>query len=118
MADQLPGRVLGLVSLAIGAAELLAPRQLEEAMGIEDGENTGILRVLGVRELVHGFDLLVHNNPTPGVVGRVIGDVLDNLLLATAFARSRRPAGFAAIAATVLPVVIADLAFAAKKAVD
>src|SRR3954469_16052300 len=81
---------LGLASLAVGATELAVPRQLEETMGIGNGEITGILRVLGVRELVHGFDLLTHDNPTPGVWGRVAGDLLDGVLLAVAFAKSRR----------------------------
>jgi hypothetical protein len=114
MSDQTAGRGLGLVSLAIGATELAAPRQLEQAMGIGNGEISGIIRVLGVRELMHGFDLLTHDSPTPGVWGRVAGDVLDSVLLAVAFARSRRPAGFAAIAAAVMPVVIADIVCAAK----
>lgn len=118
MSDQLSGRALGLISLAIGATELFAPRQLEATMGIEDGENTGILRVLGVREIMHGFDLLMHDKPTPGVLGRVMGDVLDNLLLAAAFAKSRRPSGFGLIAAAVTPVVIADMACAARKSIE
>lgn len=109
MSDQTAGRALGLVSLAIGATELAAGRQLEEAMGIGNGENTGIFRVLGVRELMHGFDLITHDDPRPGIWGRVAGDVLDNVLLAVAFARSRRPIGFAAVAAAVAPVVIADI---------
>jgi hypothetical protein len=118
MSDQLSGRALGLVSIAIGATELLAPRQLDRTMGIEDGENTGILRVLGVREIMHGFDLLVHNDPSPGLLGRVAGDVLDNVLMAAAFAKSRRPSGFGLIAAAVTPVVIADMACAATKSVE
>ncbi len=114
MSDNTGGRALGLASLAIGATELAAPRQLEETMGIGNGEITGILRVLGVRELLHGFDLLVHDNPKPGVWGRVAGDMLDSVLLAVAFAKSRRPLGFAAIAAAVMPVVIADMLCATK----
>src|SRR4029079_9742188 len=104
---------LGLASLAVGTTALAAPRQLEKTMGIGDGEITGILRVAGVRELVHGFDLLAHDNPRPGILARVAGDLLDGLVLATAFAKSRRPAGWAAIAAAVAPVVIADMVAAA-----
>ena len=115
MSEQTAGRVLGLASFAVGATELAAPRMLEETMGIGNGEITGIFRVLGVREFMHGFDLLTHDNPTPGILGRVAGDVLDNILLAAAFAKSRRPAGFLAVAAAVMPVVIADLVCAAKK---
>jgi deglycase len=113
MTETTTRNALGLASLAVGTADLAAPRQIEEAMGVGDGEITGILRVLGVRELVHGFDLLAHDSPIPGVLGRVAGDVLDGVLLATAFAKSRRPAGWAAIAGAVAPLVIADMVAAA-----
>jgi len=109
MTETVQGTAFGLASLAVGATELAAPRQLEDAMGIGNGEMTGILRVLGVRELMHGFDLLTHDNPTPGIWARVAGDMLDGFLLATAFARSRRPSGWALIAAAVTPLVIADM---------
>jgi len=35
--------------------------------------------------------------------------MLDGFLLATAFAKSRRPSGWALIAAAVTPLVIADM---------
>lgn len=117
MTENTSRTALGLASLAVGTTELVAPEFLERTMGIGNGENTGILRVLGVRELMHGFDLLMHDNPTPGLFGRVAGDMLDGVLLATAFARSRRPSGWTAIAAAVAPIVIADMACAAKQTV-
>lgn len=116
MTGTISGRGLGLASLAVGATELAAPRQLEQTMGIGDGEITGILRVLGVRELMHGIDLLMHDNPRTGLFGRVAGDVLDGALLALALAKSRRPKGWAAIAAAVAPVVIADMVCAVGEA--
>ncbi len=85
-------------------------------MGIGDGEISGIFRILGARELLHGFDLLAHDHPRAGIWGRVAGDMLDGVLLAVAFARSRRPTGFALVAAAVMPVVIADLVPAAPAA--
>lgn len=109
MVSNTKARALGLVSLGIGATELVAPRKLEETMGIGNGEITGILRVLGVREMLHGIDLLMHENPRPGLWARVAGDLLDGVLLAVAAAKSRRPAGMALIAAAVLPVVAADM---------
>jgi hypothetical protein len=103
-------RGLGWTSLAIGLTEILAPRQLEQTMGIRRSQqNTGILRVLGVREMMHGFDLLTHRNPAPGIRARFAGDLLDGVLLGAAAARTRRPGGFMAIAAMVLPVVALDL---------
>jgi hypothetical protein len=101
---------LGIASLAIGATEIAAPDKLQEIMGIGNGENTGILRVLGVREICHGIDILTHKDPTPGVWARVAGDMLDGVLLGAAAPKSRRPGGLGAIAAAVLPIVIADVA--------
>ena len=116
MTESTKSTAFGLASLAVGITELAAPRQIEQTLGVGDGENTGILRVLGVRELMHGFDLLTHDNPAPGILGRVAGDLLDGVLLATAFAKSRRPAGWAVIAAAVAPLVIADMVCAATGA--
>ena len=105
-------RGLGWVSLAIGLTEIAAPKQLERLMGIGDGQNTGILRTLGVREILHGVDILSHDDPTPGVWSRVAGDMLDGVLLGVAATKSKRPSGMLAVAAMVLPVVVADMVFA------
>ena len=53
-------------------------------MGIGNGQNTGVLRVLGVREIMHGVNILSHRDPAPGVWSRVAGDVLDGVLLGVA----------------------------------
>src|SRR3954468_8129653 len=102
-------RALGMASFGVAAVEMFAPRQLERTMGIGNGEITGIMRVLAVREALHGLDILTHANPTPGVWARVAGDMLDGLLLAVAGAKSRNFPGFVAIAAAVAPIVIADM---------
>src|SRR5206468_1023918 len=102
------------VSIAIGLTELLMPRKLEKTMGINNSQNTGILRVLGVRELAHGYDLLAHKNPTAGILARVAGDLLDGALLAGAAKKSRNSKGMAIIAAMVTPVVLADMILAGR----
>ena len=107
-------RGLGVVSILIGLTELLFPRQLDRAMGTGNGRHTGLLRVLGIRELMHGVDLLAHRDPTPGIRARVAGDMLDGMLLGCAATQTRRPDGLAAVFALVLPVVLADL-FLAKR---
>ena len=116
--DQQAGQCLGWVSIAIGLTEILAPRQLEKTMGVGNGQVTGILRVLGVREIMHGIDLLAHRDPTPGVWSRVFGDVLDGVLLGAAATRTKNPGGLAAIFAAVTPVVLADLIFAPRLSKD
>jgi len=64
-------QLLGWASIGIGLSELLLPRQIEQkCLGIGNGQNTGVLRVLGVREICHGIDLLSHRDPAPGVWAR------------------------------------------------
>ena len=103
---------LGWVSVGIGLAELAAPERITKMMGVEGAQSEGIVRTLGVRELMHGVDLLSHKDPTPGAWGRVAGDMLDGVLLGVAATRTRRTGGWLAIAAAVLPVVLADMVFA------
>ena len=116
MLDEKASRGLGWASLAIGLTEIAAPKQLERFMGLGNGENTGILRVLGVREFMQGVDILSHRNPTPGVWARVAGDMLDGALLGMAARKTRNPSGLATIAALVLPIVVLDMLFAGRLA--
>jgi hypothetical protein len=81
-------------------------------MGIGNGQNTGILRALGAREILHGLDILTHEDPTPGVYARCAGDVLDGALLGVAATRTKRPGGLAAVFMMVLPIVLLDLVYA------
>jgi hypothetical protein len=110
MFEETTATALGVASIGIGLTEIAAPQKLQEIMGISNGENTGIMRVLGVREILHGVDILTHQDPTAGIWARCAGDMLDGVLLGVVAAKTRRPGGFAAIAAAVLPVVIADMA--------
>jgi len=116
--DQQAAQCLGWTSIAIGLTEILAPRQLEKTMGVGNGQVTGILRVLGVREIMHGVDILAHNDPTPGVWSRVFGDLLDGVLLGAAATRAKKPGGLAAVFAAVTPLVIADMIFAPRLSKD
>jgi hypothetical protein len=114
IADEQSATALGVVSIAIGLTEIAAPKQLERIMGLSNGQNTGILRVLGVREIMHGIDLLSHKDPAPGLWSRVAGDVLDNVLLGMAAMKTKRPGGLMGVAAAVLPVVVADMMLAPR----
>ena len=117
-ADLRAAHCLGWTSIAIGLTEILAPKQLEKTMGVGNGQVTGILRVLGVREIMHGIDILAHKDPTPGVWSRVFGDLLDGVLLGAAATRTKNPGGLAAVFAAVTPVVVADLIFAPRLSED
>ena len=72
---------LGWFSIALGAAELFAPRALTRALGMEGHEN--VVRAYGAREVATGVAILMSHDPAPWVWGRVGGDALDLATLAT-----------------------------------
>ena len=112
--DDRVARGLGWVSIAIGVSELAATKQIARMIGVETPTAEGIIRVLGVREICHGIDILSHRDPTPGIWSRVVGDVLDGVMLGIAAKKTTNPTGFAAAAALVTPVVVADMVEAPK----
>jgi hypothetical protein len=130
MADALPdveveavdaARALGWASLAIGAAELIAPQHIESLLGLpNDKERQGAIRALGVRELGHGLNILGADDDGPNaqlasaVWARVAGDVLDTVCLGKASHYTKAPGQFFAVSAIVAAIGIADLWCAAK----
>ena len=74
-------RGLGFFSLALGAAELLAPRAICRALGMEGRET--LVRAYGAREVATGVAILASRDPTPWILGRVAGDALDIATVAT-----------------------------------
>ena len=66
---------LGILSLAIAAAELLAPRKITEALGVEGSET--VVRAFGAREAAAGAALLVAPAVSTNVWMRVAGDAMD-----------------------------------------
>lgn len=112
--DTQAARGLGWASLLIGLTEILAPKKLERTMGIGNGQNTGILRALGVREIMHGVDILSHDDPTPGVWARVAGDALDTVLLGVAATKTKSPKSFWTLAAMVMGIGMLDMIFATR----
>ena len=103
---------LGVFSLGLGLAELLAPRRMARATGL-DGRET-LMQAYGLREIASGVALLAADDPAPWLWARVAGDALDaSTLVAAATNGNRRQAkrAVAAIAA-VAPVVMIDIATA------
>jgi len=116
--DVAAGRALGWASLGIGLTEIAAPKQLEKWIGIGNGQNTGILRACGVREIMQGVDILTHDDPTPGMWARVAGDMLDGVLLGLAAKKTKNMKGLMCVAAAVLPIVVLDMIFAKRLSQD
>jgi hypothetical protein len=101
---------LGLFSLALGAAELLAPRQLARILDIEGQEH--LLQFYGLREIGTGLGILTSRNKAPWLWGRVAGDVLDIATLSVAMGQSRRKASVAMAIGSVAMVTALDIACA------
>jgi len=80
-------RGLGWFSIALGFAEVIAPRTALRMAGVS-GE-PGLVRLYGLREIVCGTGILLSSRPAPFLWGRVAGDGLDIASLA-AGARSAR----------------------------
>lgn len=104
-------RALGWLSIALGTAQLLAPRQVARAAGVPD--RTRAMRRVGVREIATGVALLNSDRPNTWMWARVAGDALDAALLA----RTLRDDGSKATRAALLAVgalALADLALARR----
>jgi uncharacterized membrane protein len=103
---------LGWFSLGLGLAEVLAPRAIAKISGVRG--NTGLIRLLGLREICHGVGIFAQGRrPAAAVWSRVAGDALDLVALGGAFASPRSNKGrvmFAAanvLAVTALDVICA-----------
>jgi hypothetical protein len=78
-------RGLGLFSIALGLAEVLAPSRLAEMIGV-GARHQKFLPALGLREIAHGVGILLQAKPTGAVWTRVGGDAIDLAFLGSAFA--------------------------------
>ncbi len=102
----------GWLSLGLGVAELAAPGRMSRLLGLE-AERRGLLRTMGVREIVSGMGILAFPQSAGWMWSRVAGDAVDLALLGAAFRvrgagglRNRR-LGWAV--AAVAGVTIADV---------
>jgi uncharacterized membrane protein len=78
-------RTLGWFSVALGLAEVAAPRRLARLIGVaERPERLLLLRALGLRELTSGAGILTGKRPAPWLWSRVAGDAVDLGLLGRA----------------------------------
>lgn len=117
LADALEGvdaeklaRGLGWFSIGLGLAEVLAPGGIAKISGVSR-ENTGLIRLLGLREIAHGVGIFSQGRRPAGAVwARVVGDALDLACLGAAFASPKTNKGRLAFAtANVLAVTALDV---------
>ena len=101
-------RSLGWFSVGLGMAELLAPKTVGRMIGV--GNQSTVLRMCGVREIVSGVGLLSGRAPATFAMSRVVGDVMDLALLGAALrSRDANPTRLAAAATAVAGVAALDL---------
>ena len=82
-------RLLGWFGIALGIAEVIAPRRTAALMGTPR-RATGTLPVLGAREIASGVGILASGRPTGWLWSRVLGDVIDLFVLGRSLRGSRR----------------------------
>jgi uncharacterized membrane protein len=109
-------RGLGFASLAIATAELVAPRAVASAIGLEPKFRTSAaLRLLGLRELAVGMSILFQPRRPIPIWARVAGDVANLGLLAWAATGKRTKTERVAAAFLGLAGTTALDAFAARR---
>lgn len=79
---------LGVFSIALGAAELLAPRRIARALGTPGGD--GLVKAFGARELLAGAGILGAPAHSGTIWNRVLGDAMDLAALGLAARRNPR----------------------------
>jgi len=106
-------RGLGWFSIALGMAELLAPRTVARAVGTD---SAGIVRLYGLRELACGIGILAFRDPTPFFWARVGGDVIDLATLAATSSKvsPREQSRVMRVAVNMMAITALDL-FAAQR---
>jgi uncharacterized membrane protein len=102
---------LGVFSLGLGLAQVLAPETMSKICGIEDAEgNTSVMRALGMREISSGIAILSKQQPEKALWSRVAGDAMDLALLGKVMANPDNHRGRTLFAtANVLAVTALDV---------
>src|SRR3981081_1564640 len=104
-------KTLGYFSIALGATELLAPRALCKASGLNGLER--VVRAYGAREVATGLAILTSHDPAPWIWARVAGDMADIATVGTGLQQSNPKKENSALALTALAAVtLVDLACA------
>jgi len=104
-------RTLGLASLGLGIAAVVAPEGFARTLGLDkDAESVS---AFGAREIAAGSGLLSPVRPGPWLWMRVGGDLMDAFALHSAVRRDNPRRTFAIAATVVLGLIaVADLALA------
>ena len=111
-----PARALGWFSIALGLAELAAPRALGRAAGAPN--LPGLTRAFGLREIGTGIGILTSKDPSPWLWGRVAGDALDVATVGAGLLTQRRPMRSLVTLAMLAGVAYVDMQVAKAAPLD
>jgi len=103
---------LGVFSIGLGLAELLAPNAMSRVIGVKhpDATNRTTMRLMGLREIGAGVSILSKQQPAKAMWSRVAGDALDLALLGRTLANPENDRGRTLFAtANVLAVTALDV---------
>jgi hypothetical protein len=99
---------LGVFSLLLGLAELVAPRPVGNTVGME--HRPRLLRAYGLREVLAGIGILAGRRPSVWMWSRVAGDLLDLATLASGLgSREARRGNIGKAMAAVAAVTLIDI---------
>jgi hypothetical protein len=106
-------KALGWFSIALGVAELVAPRRITNSVGMHRA--APLLRAYGAREIASGIGAL-SVNPKPAMWSRVGGDAIDLATLAVGLRRARwtKRRNLTIAIGVVAAVAVVDLIVTAK----
>jgi uncharacterized membrane protein len=107
---------LGLFSIGLGAAQILAPRGVARLIGARGDRSTrATMRAFGLRELTAGLGILGRSRPSGFLWSRVLGDGLDLAALGRVMSSRCTERGRTAMAiAAVGGVALLDLISAVR----
>lgn len=111
---------LGWFSIALGVAELAAPRTVARLIGAREDDSTiSLLRTSGAREVGTGLAILAQPDNATWLWGRVAGDAVDLASLAAVMRTDgSRPERTAFATAAVLGVTALDVLAARRLSAD
>ncbi|HWG85586.1 MAG TPA: hypothetical protein VNT60_08915 [Deinococcales bacterium] len=98
---------LGWFSIALGAAEVIAPGAIANYLGLE--KRGGLVRAYGVRELAAGAALLAQPSSSLWVWSRVAGDAIDMVTLGGGLKGNPRAARAGVALAMVAGITLVDV---------
>jgi uncharacterized membrane protein len=101
---------LGWFSVGLGVVQIVAPRRMTSAIGLDPGRgSTALMRAMGLREIATGVGILANPKSKEWVGLRVGGDLLDLALLGAVLAKSENRDRTLMAAAAVLGATALDL---------